>query len=113
MGAFGSKQVVKKNKTVVEPIKVNLPNANNYRPQNENLVQMLGQIEDSINNNNMKNAEEKSDKLRMELAKRMFETQFPHLCPKKGGAEKKKKSQKQNKSITQSKKSPTKKQLSK
>ena len=55
MGAFGSKQVVKKNKTVVEPIKVNLPNANNYRPQNENLVQMLGQIEDSINNNNMKN----------------------------------------------------------
>ena len=100
MGALGSKQVVKE-QNVVKPI-TRLPNANKYRPQNENLVKMLGKIETSINNNNIKNAEQQSDHLRMELAKKMFELEYPEYCPKKGGT--KKKSQKQNKSPPKKKK---------
>ena len=95
MGAFGSKS------NVVEPIKA-IPNSNKYRPQNENLVQMLGQIEDSINKNNIQNAEQQSDRLRMELAKKMFEVQYPQHCPKRGGT--KTKSKKQNKSPSKKKK---------
>lgn len=100
MGALGSKQVVKQ-QNIVKPI-TPLPNTNRHRPQNENLVEMLGQIEQSINNNNIKNAEQQSDRLRMELAKKMFEVEYPEYCPKKGGT--KNKSQK-----TKNKSNPSKK----
>ena len=94
MGALGSKQLVEQ-QNIVKPI-TPLPNTNKHRPQNENLVEMLEQIEHSINNNNIKNAKQQSDRLRMELAKKMFEAKYPEYCPKKGGT--KNKSSKKNKS---------------
>jgi len=99
MGALGSKQVVKQ-QNIVKPIAPLIPNE--HRPQNEDLALMLQGIEHSIKNNNLKNAEQQSDKLRMELAKKMFELNYPEYCPKKGGT--KKKSQKQNKSPPKKKK---------